>query len=176
MASGDEGSNKTVVTGGEESRKSRRGRSRSRDVMVDINGRLAKVELAIADGQDKFEEVERRLDEGEEFRGEVLATVNRVAADSEDRDKALEATFQSEISFPLLGKNWRGFLPNLPLQRVPLGETKDELALCYCYNIIKYHMGLHRQRLPILNDWRFQSLRHMVAQGIQRRLIISFGV
>lgn len=100
MASGDEGSNKTVVTGGEESRKSRRGRSRSRDVMVDINGRLAKVELAIASGQDKFEEVERRLDEleGEEFRGEVLATVNRVAADSEDRDKALEATFQSEIS------------------------------------------------------------------------------
>ncbi|XP_050212403.1 uncharacterized protein LOC126663714, partial [Mercurialis annua] len=42
---------------------SKRGRSKSRDVMADMNSRLAKVELAVADGQDRFEEADQRIEE-----------------------------------------------------------------------------------------------------------------
>ena len=41
----------------------KRGRSRSRDVLEDTNAGLAKVELAMMDGQEKLEVVDQRIDE-----------------------------------------------------------------------------------------------------------------
>ena len=68
----------------DEGKQSRGGRSKSRDVLVDMNVRLEKVELVVAEGPEKFEETNQCLDElqmgREELQNELQGAVNIVVA------------------------------------------------------------------------------------------------
>jgi hypothetical protein len=88
------GSHSEITHGVEEAKKQpKRGRSRSRDVLEDTNGRLAKVELVVADGQEKFEVVDQRIDElekeSEELRGELQGALNQALSRCLDQVKTI---------------------------------------------------------------------------------------
>lgn len=98
--------------------KTRGQRSRSRDAVVEFETRLAKVELAIADGQEKFEAVEQGLDG---LREKMQSAMNQVLAQCLDSVKAMEETHKTEIS------SMREELGRL-LRK--LENTEEELSLC----------------------------------------------
>jgi len=120
------GSHSGITHGVEEAKKQpKRGRSRSRDVLEDTSAKLAKVDLVVADGQEKFEVVDQCIDElekeSEELRGELQGALNQALSRCLDQVKTLEEALHSEV----------GTLKE-ELERVSneLKETKDELALC----------------------------------------------
>lgn len=80
--------------------KPRRAR-RGRDPMADMNARLAKVELAIADRIDLFEEVGQSIEKlevaQEELRGEMQGALNKVAESCASQGKDLKDSLASEV-------------------------------------------------------------------------------
>ena len=86
--------------------------------MEGFEARLAKVELAIVDGEERFDEVGRNM---EEFREEVLTAINRVLAQCQDQRNSMEESHRAEVSS--LREELNGVL--LKLER-----TEEELTLC----------------------------------------------
>ncbi|WCJ31917.1 hypothetical protein M5689_013368 [Euphorbia peplus] len=117
------------VTMGEEQTRGRK-RATSRDILADLNFRLARVELAVADGQGKFDEMGVFLEElnMEEFRGEVLSSVDKAIAEGDDKDKMLEGRLRSEIA--TLRQDIEKIFAEFVATREELASTKEELALC----------------------------------------------
>ncbi|KAF7821658.1 Transposon Ty3-I Gag-Pol polyprotein [Senna tora] len=76
-------------------------RTGSREALADAEARLARVELAIADGEDKFEEVNQRIEEldmgKEELREEMQGALNLTLDKCLGQVKTLEETFKAEI-------------------------------------------------------------------------------
>ncbi|KAF7807858.1 Transposon Ty3-I Gag-Pol polyprotein [Senna tora] len=73
----------------------------SREALADAEARLARVELAIADGEDKFEEVSQRIEEldkgKEELREAMQGALNLTLDKCLGQVKTLEETFKAEI-------------------------------------------------------------------------------
>lgn len=69
--------------------------------MADMNARLAKVELAIADRIDLFEEVGQSIEKlevaQEELRGEMQGALNKVAESCASQGKDLKDSLASEV-------------------------------------------------------------------------------
>ena len=86
--------------------------------MEGFEARLAKVELAIVDGEEKFEEVGRNM---EEFHEEVLTAINRVLAQCQDRVDSMEESHRAEVS---------SLQVELKEVLLRLERTEEELALC----------------------------------------------
>jgi hypothetical protein len=82
-------------------KQAKRGRSRSREALADAETRLAKVELAIVDGEERFEGVEQRIEglekRGEELREEMQGAVNQSHDDCLRQVKTVEDTLKAEI-------------------------------------------------------------------------------
>ncbi|KAF7807841.1 Transposon Tf2-2 polyprotein [Senna tora] len=76
-------------------------RTGSREALADAEARLARVELAIADGEDKFEEVNQRIEEldkgKEELREAMQGALNLTLDKCLGQVKTLEETFKAEI-------------------------------------------------------------------------------
>ncbi|VFQ79625.1 unnamed protein product [Cuscuta campestris] len=111
------GSETTNVTKGGE-KKTKTQRSRSRETMDGFETRLARVELAIADGEEKFEEMGQGMDE---FREEMQAAMNKVLAQCLERIKAMEEFHKVEVSSI-----------QVELEKVSrkLESAEEELVLC----------------------------------------------
>ncbi|KAF7807946.1 Transposon Tf2-2 polyprotein [Senna tora] len=76
-------------------------RTGSREALADAEARLTRVELAIADGEDKFEEVNQRIEEldkgKEELREAMQGALNLTLDKCLGQVKTLEETFKAEI-------------------------------------------------------------------------------
>ncbi|XP_028794242.1 uncharacterized protein LOC114749870 [Neltuma alba] len=90
-----EGGSETINLSEGVKKKSKAQRSSSRETMEGFETRLAKVELAIADGEEKFEEMGQSMDE---FREEMQAAMNKVLAQCLDNTKAMEESHRDEVS------------------------------------------------------------------------------
>ncbi|KAF7828548.1 Transposon Ty3-I Gag-Pol polyprotein [Senna tora] len=93
-------------------------RTGSREALADAEARLARVELAIADGEDKFEEVNQRIEEldkgKEELREAMQGALNLTLDKCLGQVKTLEETFKAEIV----------------ALKAELVRVTDELTLC----------------------------------------------
>ena len=93
-------------------------KEKSRDIMTTFETRLARVELAIADGQDKFEELGQSIEglggENVELRGEMQATLNSVV---EELRKYIDSKYDTVHA-------------ELATIREEMKEMKGEVSLC----------------------------------------------
>ncbi|KAH7670774.1 Synaptobrevin protein [Dioscorea alata] len=96
-----------------------------KDAMADMNARLAKVEIAMAEELDKAGEWGQRMEElesgREELRGEMQGALNMVSAVCRGHVKTLEETLVGMIA---------GLEEKLAKALAELKETKEELAIC----------------------------------------------
>ncbi|KAH7663392.1 Acid proteases protein [Dioscorea alata] len=96
-----------------------------KDTMAEMNSRLAKVELAMGEEQDKFEEFGQRVEELErgkdELREEMQGALNVVASECRTLIKALEETLLGKIN---------GLDTKVTKLEAELKDSKEELVLC----------------------------------------------
>lgn len=96
-----------------------------KDAMSDMNSRLAKVELAMGEEQDKFEDFGQRVEElergREELREEMQGALNLVASECRALIKTLEETLLGKVT---------SLEAKVTKLEVDLKDSKEELVLC----------------------------------------------
>ncbi|XP_048228190.1 uncharacterized protein LOC125369504 [Ricinus communis] len=109
----------------EASKPPRKERGRSRDVVSDMDARLAKVELTVAEGQDTFWDLVQRIGELENGREELQegmqAALNEGMSKCQEQAKTVEKTLLAEVV------TLREILDGMVVR---LLATEEELILC----------------------------------------------
>ncbi|KAH7688649.1 Apolipoprotein A-I protein [Dioscorea alata] len=89
------------MTQGAKEKQHRKERAISRDVMADMNTRLSKVKLVVAEGQERYDDVEHHVEgleqESEEFGEEMQGALNITASTCLDHVKSLEDSLQPKV-------------------------------------------------------------------------------
>ncbi|KAH7691698.1 hypothetical protein IHE45_01G015800 [Dioscorea alata] len=107
----------------------RKERESSRDVMADMNTRLSKMDLVVAEGQERSDDVEHRVEGiehvGDEFREEMQGALNITASKCLDHVKSLEDSLQPQVV------HTEGKLVRVYTELCArLKQVEEELAIC----------------------------------------------